>query len=147
MIRLTEEFGSQFRAARQVSTPLVAVRTADPASAAHLVTEAVHHGKQRPPILGWDVMRGLYAVGRDSDEELSRVLDGREALTVSPADALVIGQQFPEDALLLYANAHRFWNEPAIVQGIWNLRDPFKATGRMLVLITVPGAVLPPELA
>ncbi len=147
MIRLTEEFVSQFRAARHVSTPLVAVRTADPASTAHLVAKAVHHGKQRPPILGWDVMRGLYAVGRDSVEELSRVLDGREPATVGPADALLIGQQFPDDALLLYANAHRFWHEPAVVQGIWNLRDPFKATGRMLVLVTAPGAVLPPELA
>jgi hypothetical protein len=33
------------------------------------------------------------------------------------------------------------------MQGIWNLRDSFKSTGRMLVLLTVPGATLPPELA
>jgi hypothetical protein len=32
------------------------------------------------------------------------------------------------------------------MQGIWNLRDSFKATGRMLVLLAVPGATLPMEL-
>jgi SpoVK/Ycf46/Vps4 family AAA+-type ATPase len=32
------------------------------------------------------------------------------------------------------------------MQGIWNLRDSFKATGRMLVLLAVPAATLPAEL-
>ena len=33
-----------------------------------------------------------------------------------------------------------------MVQGIWNLRDVFKAGGQMLVLVTPPGATLPVEL-
>ncbi len=33
------------------------------------------------------------------------------------------------------------------MQGIWNLRDEYKATGRTLVLMTTPGAALPVELA
>jgi len=32
------------------------------------------------------------------------------------------------------------------MQGIWDLRDSFKATGRMLVLLASPGATLPQEL-
>ena len=32
------------------------------------------------------------------------------------------------------------------MQGLWDLRDPFKATGRMLVLLAAPGATSPPEL-
>ena len=146
MIRSIEEFASAFHAARCVSTPFVAVRTADPASTTHFVIEALTEGRELPPLLGWDVMRGLYPINRDSADELARVLGDREAATVGPADALLLAQKLREDGLLLYANAHRFWNEPAVMQGIWNLRDPFKATGRMLVLLATPGATLPAEL-
>jgi len=146
MIGSMEEFVSAFHAARCVSTPLVAVRTPDPASTTHFVIETLKQGRELPPLLGWDVVRGLYAIGRDSSDELARVLGEHQAATVGPADALFLGQQLCEDGLLLYSNAHRFWNDPGVMQGIWNLRDPFKATGRMLVLLVVPGATLPPEL-
>jgi len=146
MICSMEEFASAFHAARCVSTPLVAVRTADPASTTHFVIQSLKQGCELTPVLGWDVMRGLYAVTRDSADELGRVLGDREAATVGPADALLLAQQLREDGILLYANTHRFWNEAGVMQGIWNLRDPFKATGRMLVLLAVPGAILPAEL-
>jgi hypothetical protein len=46
-----EEFVSAFRAARCVSTPLVAVRTADPASTTQLLIEALKQGRDLPPLL------------------------------------------------------------------------------------------------
>jgi SpoVK/Ycf46/Vps4 family AAA+-type ATPase len=145
MIRSMEEFVSVFHAARCVSTPLVAIRTADPASTTYFLTDALRQGRQPPPLLGWDVIRGLYAIGNDSGEELARVLGDREAATAGPADALSLAQQLGENGLLLYSNARRFWDERGVMQGIWNLRDSFKATGRMLVLLAVPGATLPME--
>ena len=78
MIRSMEEFTSAFRAARCVSTPLVAVRTADPASTTHFIIENLKKGQDIPPLLGWDVVRGLYAIGWDSGEELARVLSERQ---------------------------------------------------------------------
>ena len=78
MIRAMEEFASAFHAARCVSTPLVAVRTADPASTTHFIIETLKQGRELPPLLGWDVVRGLYAIGRDSGEELARVLSERQ---------------------------------------------------------------------
>ena len=62
-------------------------------------------------MLGWDVVRGLYAIGRDSGEELVRVLAERQAATIGPVEALLLAQQLGEDGLLLYSNAHRFWND------------------------------------
>jgi hypothetical protein len=91
-------------------------------------------------------MRGLYAISRNSVDEVARVLGEREPASVGPAEALFLAQQLGDDSILLYANGHRFWNEAAVMQGIWNLRDPFKARGRMLVLLAAPGATLPPEL-
>jgi len=44
MIRSMEEFASAFHAARCVSTPLVAVRTADPASTTHFIIETLKQG-------------------------------------------------------------------------------------------------------
>ena len=147
MIRSMEEFVSAFHAARCVSTPLVAVRTADPASTTQLLMETLKQGRELPPLLGWDVIRGLFGIGRDIGEELARVLGDRQPETVGPAEALFLAMQLCEDGLLFYSNAHRFWNEPGVMQGIWNLRDSFKSTVRMLVLLAVPGATLPPELA
>src|ERR1035441_10311418 len=69
-----------------------------------------------------------------------------ELLAMAIEDALLLAQQLCEDGLLLYSNAHRFWNDPGVMQGIWDLRDSFKATGRMLVLLAAPGATLPQEL-
>src|SRR5664280_1959915 len=146
MIRSVEEFTSAFQAARCVSTPLVAIRTADPASATHFITETLNQSRKLPPVLGWDIVRGLYAIGRDSGDEITRVLGERQAATIGPVDALLLAQQLCDDGLLLYSNAHRFWNDPGVMQGIWDLRDSFKATGRMLVLLAAPGAILPQEL-
>ena len=51
MIRSMEEFVSAFHAARCVSTPLVAARTADPASITQLLIEALRQGRDPPPLL------------------------------------------------------------------------------------------------
>jgi len=145
-MRTMQEFASAFRAARAVSTPLLAMRTADPASAIRFVAEAMRQVRHLPAIVAWDVMRGLYALGQESAEELAGVLGDREPSTVGPAEALLLARALPDDALVFYANAHRFWNDASVMQGIWNLRDAFKANGRMLVLLASPGATLPLEL-
>ena len=45
-------------------------------------------------ILGWDVVRGLYAIGRDRGEELAHVLGERQAATIGPRDALRLRQGY-----------------------------------------------------
>jgi len=75
----------------------------------------------------------LSAIGKNSGDELARLLGERQAATIGPVDALFLAQQLCDDGILLYSNGHRFWNDPGVMQGIWDLRDPFKATGRMLV--------------
>ena len=51
MIRSMKEFASAFHAARCVSTPLAAVRTADPASTTHFIIETFKQGRELPPLL------------------------------------------------------------------------------------------------
>jgi len=139
-----EQFVTMLNAARRVSTPLVAVRTADPASALARIEDAA--GKDAA-VVQWDIVRGLFQGNDAGAKEIGKVLGERDPASIGPVEALVLGCQFGEDAVLVFANARRFWNDTQVAQAIWNLRDVFKATGKMLALLTTPGAVLPDELA
>jgi hypothetical protein len=147
MIRTTSDFLHTLRAARRVSTPLICARTADPASALGLIQESLNGKAESVPVTVWDVLSGLRPANSAAKENLCRVLDERDPSTVGPADALVLAAGMADDSVLVFSNAHRFWNDPAVAQGIWNLRDRFKAIGSMLVLLATPGAALPTELS
>jgi hypothetical protein len=138
-----EQFRRTLRAARRVSTPLIAVRTADPALAISHIQDAVG---RTPAMLQWDVVRGLVALNDGGAKEIGKLAGERDPASVGPVEALVLACRLIDDAILLYANAQRFWSDPQVAQAIWNLRDVFKANGRTLALLTTPGAVLPDEL-
>jgi len=145
MIRSTEEFRVLVKAARRVGTPLLAVRTADPASAITQVCESIN-GKQSPPsLLVWDFIGGLKGRNDAGKSAVAKVL-GENSPVIGPGDALAVAQRIAADAILFFLNPQRVWEQPDVVQGIWNLRDVFKAGGQMLVLVTPPGATLPIEL-
>ncbi len=122
--RAVDRFLEALKAARSVSTPLIAVRTTDPALSAARVLATVGKGA---PVLQWDVVRGLYHLNKAGEQELRKVLGDRDAGGVGPADALVVAERLSEDGVLVFSNAQRFWNDPTVAQGIWNLRDSFKA--------------------
>src|SRR5437762_13300516 len=63
-----------------------------------------------------------------------------------PLPACSTAQKIAVDSILFFLNPQRVWEQPDVVQGIWNLRDVFKAGGQMLVLVTHPGTTLPIEL-
>jgi hypothetical protein len=147
VIRTTNEFLSIFRAARRVSTPLICARTADPASALGLIQESLNGKAESVPVTVWDILSGLRPANAAAKENLCRVLDECDPSTVGPTDALVLAAGMADDSVLVFSNAHRFWHDPAVAQGIWNLRDHFKSTGSMLVLLAAPGAALPTELS
>jgi len=149
MIRTMEDFVKAFKSARRVSTPLVAVCTADPAGTVETLMSTLNGAAGEIPLLRWDVMRGLAGVNPPGKAEVQRLLgDGDPAIvSVRPSDALGLAEKLAEDGILFFANGQRFYNDAVTAQGIWNLRDSFKANGRMLVILTTPGATLPTELA
>jgi len=142
-LRPMEQFIKTLQAARRVSTPLIAVRTADPALTVNRLQEVVG---RTPAMVQWDIVRGLIPLNAGGVKESGKLVGERDPAAVGPVEALVMACQLAEDAILVYANAQRFWNDPQVVQAIWNLRDVFKASGRTLALMTTPGAILPDEL-
>jgi hypothetical protein len=147
MIRTTDAFRGAFKAARQASTPLVAIRTADPGSTAAHVTE---HAGTKTPVLTWDIMAGVSGRNEAGRASVAGIF-GDSALTLGPAELLAAlrkasSQKSFADSVIFISNAHRLWEQIDVLQGIWNLRDTFKVGGQMLVLVTPPGTILPVEL-
>jgi hypothetical protein len=145
MIRTTEEFRLVTKAARRVGTPLVAVRTADPASAIAQVTASVNGKNKETPLVAWDFVAGLQGRNEAGNSALAKLL-GENSSALGPSDVLALAARIVADAIIFFLNPQRFWEHADVVQGIWNLRDVFKAGGQMLVLVTPPGTTLPVEL-
>ena len=59
----------------------------------------------------------------------------------------LIGRSLRAAVDLVALGPRTLWIDCDVMQAIWNLRDGFKADGRMLVLLTTQAATLPEELA
>jgi len=161
----------QIKAARYVSTPLIAVATPDPAETMRNIREAFENGAKTPiPMFRWDALNGLTAANTVAISALKKLL-GEDlsqwpALTANPGAALDYFAQLPGEireggdsgpivqrgSVIFMLNAQRCFedrpgsNNGQVIQGIWNLRDLYKETRRTLVILG-PGFKLPPEIA
>lgn len=142
------DFISQYKAARRVSTPLVAVRTFDAKSTTDQIRAALGEKIKDNALILWDNCHGIRALTELGVEEVAHLLDSAPVEASLPlVDALRMAERARHNVTLFISNAHLGWpNEPQVVQAVWNLRDLFKANGNMLVLLCNPGAILPTEL-
>lgn len=141
------DFLKSFKAAHSVSTPLVTVRTFDNKSTIDRIKASFKADEIKS--LLWDCVKGLTAYTETGLNVLnSAVQKAGTAIeaTANLSEALRVASFLPGDVILFVSNAHMFWTEPVNIQGVWNLRDPYKAKGNMLVLLTSAGAILPAEL-
>jgi hypothetical protein len=144
------KFIEHFISARRVSTPLVAIHTHDSASTVESIRASVTDadGSVNVPLIMWDASRGFTALTSAGQAAISTALAGIDPDAVNEIpDALRVAGLLGEDCILFIANAQMFWSShPVSIQAIFNLRDPFKSRGCMLVLLMAPGGVLPAEL-
>ena len=87
MIPSTEEFRLVFKSARTVGTPLVAIQTADPASAMSHVTASVNAKRGPTPLILWDFIGGLQGRNETGKSVVAKVL-GENAPTIGPGEVL-----------------------------------------------------------
>lgn len=141
-------FLDQFKAARRVGTPLIAVQTPDPAATVASLRPVVNGH----PLVVWDICRGWTAGNTAAEDAITEALQGNDpaSATSNPVESLLMAAKLPEKSVLVVFQAQRWLDNMAqgasFVQAAWNLRDPFKVTGRTLVLIS-PQFTLPAELA
>lgn len=136
-------FIEQFNIARRAAAPLVAVRTPD--IEATLRTIALNEENKKAPMVLWDGVRGTTPVNEPLGKAAARELgDGTQL--ANPVEMLVKAAKMPAESILFMANLHRYFNDPQVVQGIWNLRPLFKKDSRTMVILS-PDITLPPEIA
>ena len=135
----------QFRAARRVSTPLMAIQTPDPAATMDRVATCFNGAP--PPIVRWDIVNGMAGMNEPGTAAVAEAAGPEPAMTTgNPVEALTAAQKLPPSTALFMLNAQRYLDNEAVIQAIWNLRDRFKADFRTLVMLC-PAITLPPELA
>lgn len=137
----------QFLAAKRSAVPLVSIRTADPAATIDSIKAGLNG--TAPPLVLWDIIRGVAALNEPGKEAVMAMTKGLEPESLTlPANALIAARNLIPGSILFFSNAHRIISEQGISQAIWNLRDPFKggAKARMLVLLG-PTLDLPSEIA
>ena len=148
------------RDARAISTPIITVETADPfAAVARLVDEYDPRKnptqKIAPPILAWDAIRAYQGANDAGADALRAMLPAADPLGLpgvrpdtNPIEALKIAQDAPAGAVLVFIGADAILSPDAwqAIQAAANLRDPFKATRRTLVLLAPAWPPLPAAL-
>ena len=84
----------------------------------------------------WDFIGGLQGRNEAGKSAVAKLL-GENSPMLGPGDVLTIAQRVAADAILFFLNPQRVWEQPDVVQGIWNLRDVFKAGGQMMALVSL----------
>jgi len=132
----------QLKGLRRISTPLVALATADQDAFERRLADSLNGA----PKVRWDCAAGFRPVGEAGKEALLTLgsLDDVAAVREFP-DMCAAAQRLPEETVVVAHNAHRFLERVEALQGVLNLRDAFKANQRMLVMLA-PAFTLPVEL-
>jgi len=133
------------KAAKRVSTPLVAVSTTDQQALTSALVESLNGNT---PIVAWDAVRGYRPANNAGDEMLQTSGISPDDLTMSatnPVESLRLAADMKERTVIVWHNAPLFLDDPFVRQAIANLRDIFKVDGRML-LMTGAMIDLPVEL-
>ena len=131
------------RAVRRAGVPLVAFETADPAATVADCIAALKGDEVECPILKWDCVRGLSGMNTAG----TAVAEDCKCDPMMPLDQVLqaLSKSDGEDIICFAHNLHRFIQNEAVMQAVWNLRDAWKSPGNTLIMLC-PAMALPPEL-
>jgi len=146
-----KSFIELFTAAREVSTPLVAVRTFDPSSTIQSITASLSTELAALiPLISWDSIHGLKGLNDSGVEALGKMatdVDQPLGASVDLPIALGILEAAGEDVIAFVHNPHLVWDaDKKVIQAVWHLRNDYKANGNMLIHLIGIGVELPAEL-
>lgn len=139
-----------FHACRRAGVPIVLYETADPAVTIQAVTKALNGTATDAPLLSWDCCRALGGLNQPGVSYVDSIPEDQKFALAAPAATLqYIATHPPKNDLhagiLFFHLAHKFMDDPTVLQAVWNCREPLKAAGSTLVLLA-PTGKLPTEL-
>ncbi|MFH1918353.1 MAG: AAA family ATPase, partial [Planctomycetota bacterium] len=115
---------------RRAAVPLVGISTPDPRATMETLVQAVN-GKSA--VVCWDIIAGLRAVNDEGRQAVASV--NADDADGNPVGFLEVAAQLPDGTVAVFLQADAWLSEPPVIQGVWNLRDPYKQSRRMLVLL------------
>lgn len=136
------------QAARRCGTPLIVIRTADPAATMAGIGAALG-GKDAPPVIQWDIVRGALGAneeGRDALAETLAAAEMEQAGTTNPTEFVSFTVKLPGRSIVFLQNLHRFLDDAGLMQAMYNCRDQFKSAEKTIIGLC-PSITLPAELA
>ncbi len=139
---------AKLKSAKRKGVPIAAINTPDQPALVRLLTDALN-GKTA--VFAWDFCRGLHAANDAAVKALADLGMGDQLAEtrlnpMGPIMALEYAQRLPAGAVLFYFNAQRFIQDAGVCQGLMNLRDDFKSSQTMIVLVGT-GIKLPAEIS
>jgi hypothetical protein len=148
-----EELITQLKAARAVSTPVLAVTTPDQPALTQVIIERLN-GEN--PIVKWDRARGLTAGNDEGQKALGHLCKKFEELepsnlevaTADPAAMVRFVYHLQPHTILVAQSFNMFLNQhdsAETIQGVLNLRDVYKGDQRTFIM-TSPDFNLPAEI-
>jgi hypothetical protein len=145
-----EKLVAKVRRARARGVPIVFITTADQFATVNLLAQQItaNGGGKDLPKVSWDIARGWRSWNESGKEALAKIPEPQlRAAKSDPAQAIQLAELFPDQTLAVVFNAQRYLQAASVMQSVANLRDPFKATRRTLMLLgpEAKGA-LPDEL-
>ncbi len=142
----------QLRAARECSTPLLAVTTPDQPAVAQSIVDSLNGDT---PVISWDRSNGYLPRNKKGREALGTFCETTE---IKPGDlpfatseaqsAMRLASKLPPHTILIAFCMNRFMHEESpgqTVQSILNLRDMYKGDQRTLIMLA-PDFDLPEEI-
>jgi hypothetical protein len=129
------------------SVPILAIETIDQENTEDKIRSWSLERPNKVAVVSWTCLTGYVGVN-EAGRQATVAICGEEAVarTADAADALRLCHLLPAGSILIFRNAHRFLGDATVSQGILLVRDPFKATGRTLILLG-PAFQLPTEVA
>lgn len=137
---------TSFLQAWKAGVPLLMIETSDPAAAEDVIVDVLNGKNQEIPVVRWDMVRGIYSVNEAGKPVADMLVNGDDARRARPDSLLEVIGNLPEGGIALLYGAEKVITEPYVRQGVWNLRNPFKSKGKMLVLLTPIGTKLSGDL-
>ena len=121
----------QLKRCRARGVPLVSVSTIDDHATADTIVDALAGDD---PILVWSLAAGWTPRNEAAGPALARMMDGADPYDPPAAAALRAAGKAPPGSALVALGAHHWQGDRVAEAWIRDLRNPFEATGRTLIL-------------
>lgn len=130
---MSKKLVQQVKSAFRVSTPIVQINTTDQEQTLQGIVKELCEGTT---VVQWDFVRGFRARNKFSADFVRNLVGSDDESVGNPVIALEkVLDELPKKGVVFLINAHLWLDQEPVRQAIWNLREAFKRSRRMLVLL------------